>query len=176
MRNGIAGTTERANLIEFPEFFRRATGKGPFPYQVRLATAELLPQLLDIPTGLGKTAAAVLAWLWRRSRFAGEEIRIKTPPRLVYCLPMRVLVEQTGDNTVQWLQRLGLLGGTADFEDRNGAQMLRKYAPCFADPEKVTVHILMGGEDADDWDIYPERDAIMIGTQDKLLARALNRG
>jgi CRISPR-associated endonuclease/helicase Cas3 len=54
------------NLMEFPEFFRRATSNDPFPYQVRLATAELLPELLDIPTGLGKTAAAVLAWLWRR--------------------------------------------------------------------------------------------------------------
>jgi CRISPR-associated endonuclease/helicase Cas3 len=34
----------------------------------------------------------------------------------------------------------------------------------------------MGGEDAEDWDLYPERDAILIGTQDMLLSRALNRG
>jgi hypothetical protein len=43
--------------------------------------------------GLGKTAAAILAWLWRR-RFATEQVRAQTPRRLVYCLPMRVLVEQ----------------------------------------------------------------------------------
>ncbi|MHB1768564.1 MAG: type I-G CRISPR-associated helicase/endonuclease Cas3g [Phycisphaerae bacterium] len=42
--------------------------------------------------------------------------------------------------------------------------------------EKITVSVLMGGEDADDWDIYPERDAVIIGTQDMLLSRALNRG
>jgi len=34
----------------------------------------------------------------------------------------------------------------------------------------------MGGEDKDEWDLYPERDAIIIGTQDMLLSRALNRG
>ena len=34
----------------------------------------------------------------------------------------------------------------------------------------------MGGEDKDRWDRYPERDAIIIGTQDMLLSRALNRG
>jgi CRISPR-associated endonuclease/helicase Cas3 len=34
----------------------------------------------------------------------------------------------------------------------------------------------MGGEEADDWDIHPEREAIIIGTQDMLLSRALNRG
>src|SRR5204863_3056735 len=36
--------------------------------------------------------------------------------------------------------------------------------------------ILMGGEDATDWDLYPECPAILIGTQDMLLSRALNRG
>jgi CRISPR-associated endonuclease/helicase Cas3 len=34
----------------------------------------------------------------------------------------------------------------------------------------------MGGEETELWDLYPERDAILIGTQDMLLSRALNRG
>ena len=34
----------------------------------------------------------------------------------------------------------------------------------------------MGGEDSGEWDIHPEREAILIGTQDMLLSRALNRG
>ena len=81
----------------FQEFFRTAThddsspeGHDPYPFQTRLATAKELPELIDIPTGLGKTDAVVLAWLWRR-RFAGEEVRAATPRRLVYCLPMRTL-------------------------------------------------------------------------------------
>jgi len=34
----------------------------------------------------------------------------------------------------------------------------------------------MGGEEKTEWDLYPEREAILIGTQDMLLSRALNRG
>jgi CRISPR-associated endonuclease/helicase Cas3 len=42
--------------------------------------------------------------------------------------------------------------------------------------QAVGVHVLMGGEEREDWDLYPERDAILIGTQDMLLSRMLNRG
>jgi hypothetical protein len=52
----------------FQEFFRTAThddsspeGHDPYPFQTRLATAKELPELIDIPTGLGKTDAVVLA-------------------------------------------------------------------------------------------------------------------
>lgn len=142
--------------MTYAEMFKAAMGTDnePYPYQTRLATEGVLPQLLDIPTGLGKTAAVVLAWLWRR-RFAPKEIRHQTPRRLVYCLPMRVLVEQTRDNAKKWIEKLV------------EAQLLA---------EPIPVHVLMGGEEADDWDLYPERDAILIGTQDMLLSRALNRG
>jgi CRISPR/Cas system-associated endonuclease/helicase Cas3 len=94
----VAGQlAEEASLIEkrYKNFFRTAisdsnSGKGhdPYPFQTRLATGEKLPELIDIPTGLGKTDAVVLAWLWRR-RFAGPDERRATPRRLVYCLPMR---------------------------------------------------------------------------------------
>jgi CRISPR-associated endonuclease/helicase Cas3 len=42
--------------------------------------------------------------------------------------------------------------------------------------DAICVHLLMGGDVDDDWDQYPERDAILVGTQDMLLSRALNRG
>ncbi|MEA3559390.1 MAG: CRISPR-associated helicase Cas3' [Candidatus Thermoplasmatota archaeon] len=154
--------------MNYDEFFIKATGidKGPFDYQRRLAEGEKLPQLLDIPTGCGKTAAVVLSWLWRR-RYADEETRKNTPRRLVYCLPMRVLVEQTRDECTKWLDNLGILGGEVD-EDG--------YSPSWDDNSKINVTVLMGGEDRDEWDLHPEMDAIIIGTQDMLLSRALNRG
>jgi len=134
----------------FREFFEHATGieQGPYPYQEKLAAAPIESRLIHIPTGCGKTAAVILAWLWRRRP---KMDRNNTPRRLVYCLPMRVLVEQTRDNAKTWLKNLDL-------------------------QNKVGVHVLMGGEEADDWDLYPERDAILVGTQDMLLSRALNRG
>lgn len=46
-------------MITFADFFRTAIGHDPYPYQRRLAEEDPLPQLLNIPTGAGKTAAAV---------------------------------------------------------------------------------------------------------------------
>ncbi|MES2788219.1 MAG: CRISPR-associated helicase Cas3', partial [Planctomycetota bacterium] len=138
--------------MNFGDFFRRATQIiAPYPYQRAFAEDESLPELLSIPTGLGKTAAVVLGWLYRRRFHKNAEIRNSTPRRLVYCFPMRVLVEQTHDVTQGWLEKLGLT-------------------------DDVKVHLLMGGVDGSDWDEYPESDSILIGTQDMLLSRALNRG
>ncbi len=136
----------------FKAFFRDAVGQDPFAFQAKFA--QELPTLIHIPTGLGKTAMVVAGWLWRRSG-AGDEVRRQTPRRLVYCLPMRVLVKQTRDNAASWAGRL-----------REAGRL----------PRDVPVYVLMGGEDKDDWDIHPEREAIIIGTQDMLLSRALNRG
>jgi len=171
------GGDEMRDQYDFGHFFSRATciEEGPYPYQERFALKEKLPQVVDIPTGCGKTAGVVLAWLWRR-RFADRETRDKTPRRLVYCLPMRVLVEQTRDNCVNWLHRLGLLNGAAYVQPKEGIEFVTDYEPNWEHPDKIAVTVLMGGEDRDDWDMYPERDAIIIGTQDMLLSRALNRG
>ena len=132
--------------------FREATGGAdPFPYQIAFAESWQLPELVNVPTGAGKTATAILGWLWR-PRFAEDKgISKQTPRRLVYCLPMRVLVEQTCKEAEKWLANLKL-------------------------QEEIRVHRLMGGEDASDWDLYPESDAILIGSQDMILSRALNRG
>jgi CRISPR-associated endonuclease/helicase Cas3 len=175
--------------MEFEQFFKTAFGKSddpdfrPFEYQCRLACGEqptadplqpfndstLQPpqadwlrsgtecksRLINIPTGLGKTAAVVLAWLWNRVGHPDANHRATWPRRLVYCLPMRTLVEQTERNVSEWLDNL------------------QKHKLISHD---VRVEILMGGEEKTDWDLYPEHDAILIGTQDMLLSRALNRG
>lgn len=52
----------------FEPFFKAATGfqAGPHEYQANLAQYRRLPDILAVPTGCGKTAAAVLSWAWRR--------------------------------------------------------------------------------------------------------------
>jgi CRISPR-associated endonuclease/helicase Cas3 len=129
---------------DFIEFFRRATnGKSNYPFQEKFATADSLPHLLRAPTGAGKTATAVIGWLWRLHS------GMSTPRRLIYCLPMRVLVEQSEREAKHWIANLKV---------------------------EVDVHVLMGGIDTEGWHLQPERPAILIGTQDMLLSRALNRG
>ncbi|MHB8927423.1 MAG: type I-G CRISPR-associated helicase/endonuclease Cas3g [Bacillota bacterium] len=142
----------------FGDFFLEATGNRPYPYQVRLAGEPEWPDLIDVPTGAGKTAATVLAWAWRRLGFAGQSVADATPRRLVYCLPVRTLVEQTADRTKGFLASLGLLQG----------------GPQAAGP--ISVYVLLGGEIDDGWVLRPEDDAVIVGTQDQLLSRALNRG
>jgi len=156
----------------FDAFFKTATTFDPFPYQRKIALDPNLPNIISVPTGMGKTAAVILAWLWRR-KFAEQDIRNKTPRRLVYCLPMRVLVEQTRNNVILWLANVGLLAGIVNGQN---VEDIQKYVPSWDAPDKIAVTILMGGEDGNEWDRYPERDAIIIGTQDVLLSRALNRG
>lgn len=136
----------RERMGQFGEFFQEATGEWPYPYQEKLAGEPVRSRAIHVPTGAGKTAAAVLAWLWR-----WQVDEANTPRRLVYCLPMRVLVEQTRDKAREWVKKLGL-------------------------GDEVGVHTLMGGEVEDGWELYPEKPAILVGTQDMLLSRALNRG
>ena len=119
-------------LSRFDRLFTIATGFYPHEYQKRLACGEHRSRgyddwlsddsacesmLIEIPTGFGKTGAVVLAWLWNRVLKHHDD----WPRRLVYCLPMRTLVEQTFQNTVQWLKNLGI-------------------------SEEVGLHVLMGGE------------------------------
>jgi CRISPR-associated endonuclease/helicase Cas3 len=49
---------------------------------------------------------------------------------------------------------------------------------CDRIPEELrpSVHVAMGGEDSGEWFLYPEKPAVIIGTQDMLLSRSLNRG
>jgi len=161
---------------DFDSFFFAATNHKRFDYQRRLAgvdgdrTAESL--LINVPTGLGKTAAVVLAWLWNSVVVADRARPTRWPRRLVYCLPMRTLVEQTRTEVETWLKRLLAkaeeIGLSADSQQE--LHWLVERSPV----------VLMGGEDNLSkkvaWDIFPEKPCILIGTQDMLLSRALNRG
>ena len=128
----------------FEEFFKVATGHEPYPYQIRLAESNI-PDVLNIPTGAGKTEAAILSlWLWRR-----ENNDKNTPTRLIYCLPMRVLVEQTVKRVRTWLSNLDL--------------------------DEIGVAYFMGGDIDEDFLKHPTKDYLIIGTQDMLVSGALNR-
>jgi len=143
-------------MVGFDRFFGDVTGgKRPHPWQRDLADDAVCEnRLIRIPTGFGKTLGIVSAWLRHRVQLKNDD----WPRRLVWCLPMRVLVEQTEREVRHVLASAGVLW---DGGDHDG---------------KVGVHLLMGGADAADWHLYPEECAVLIGTQDMLLSRAMNRG
>lgn len=149
--------------MDFEGLFLRAAGAVPYGFQRRVAV-DGLPELLRAPTGAGKTEAVVLGWLFRRRFHLDGGVKRATPGRLVVVLPMRTLVTQTYEKVRGWLSELDLLveGEAARDPGVDG----------------VGLHLLMGGEtDAGGaWRLCPERDAIVVGTQDMVLSRALNRG
>ena len=73
---------------------------------------------------------------------------------------MRTLVDQTNTEVRGWLGRL-------ENEEFDPGGVL---------PRADDVHVLMGGVGSGGWRETPERPAIIVGTQDMLLSRALMRG
>ncbi len=134
-------------MKSYAEWFANSSGHMPHKWQSDLATEPVCKnRLIRIPTGMGKTLGVLGAWIYNRLIRQEDS----WPRRLVWCLPMRVLTEQTAAVARGALDRAGL--------------------------KDVQVHVLMGGEDAGEWHLYPEREAVLVGTQDMLLSRALNRG
>ena len=184
-------------MTDYAGWFSQVTGlsAGPHEWQRDLAAEpDCRNRLIHIPTGLGKTEGVLCAWLYHavgpafqpdpdaaQTAFQPDENGPQTafqpagnqspekrqpgkadvlnawPRRLVWCLPMRVLVEQTAERARTMIDRW------AEASGRDGAS-------------KPKVHILMGGEQTEPWYLDPERRAVLIGTQDMLLSRALNRG
>lgn len=133
----------------YQRWFKALTGHdAPRPWQLDLAKESICRnRVIRIPTGLGKTEGVLAAWSFHRL----QRDDACWPRRLIWCLPMRVLVEQT-------------------------AHVAQELAARIAEDRRPTVHLVMGGEDSGEWFLHPERPAIIIGTQDMLLSRALNRG
>ena len=140
--------------MDIEGIYRLALGEKPDRWQRELADGEW-PRGLIAPTGSGKTAAVTLSWALRRLHSPHV-----TPRRLVWCLPMRTLVEQTANAAKEWCRRLNA-------SDVNGAGAL---------PSADEVHILMGGVDNSRWLDSPEKPSVIVGTQDMLLSRALMCG
>ena len=150
--------TRAAPLEHLPDgasLYQLIFGPGGRADRWQLAlTSDSWPRVLIAPTGSGKTAAVTLGWAAHRLRSPE-----RTPRRLVWCLPMRTLVEQTADAVREWFGRLA--------EVKGGEGRL---------PRPQDVHVLMGGVETNDWLEAPERPAVLVGTQDMLLSRALMRG
>ncbi|MCH7686237.1 MAG: DEAD/DEAH box helicase family protein, partial [Planctomycetes bacterium] len=76
---------------EFKSRFKELTGNEPFRWQERLfhecCAPNKLPNVIDLPTGLGKTMVMAI-WLIAR------EVNKNLPRRLIYVVDRRTVVDQ----------------------------------------------------------------------------------
>jgi CRISPR-associated endonuclease/helicase Cas3 len=131
----------------YAEFFRRVTGNKILPYQHRYGQNPFSPTLLVVPTGLGKTDAVLVPWLF--AQLCGEDL---APTRLIIVLPRQNLTVQTAKNARARVRAAGL------------------------DSRVKVLELMAGSEDNKENDLRPNEPAIIVSTQDLYISRALNRG
>ncbi len=138
---------------------RDASRDGPEPlnWQIRLfqqLCENDVPQVCDLPTGMGKTSIIHL-WMLalRRQMLAGER---RLPTRLVYVVDRRTVVDQA----------TGI------------AERIQRNLPALGLPEQSLSISTLRGQFADnrEWTADPSRPAIIIGTVDMIGSRLLFNG
>ncbi len=140
----------------FEKTFETLTGHQPFAWQRRLYDrfrSGDLPKVIDLPTGMGKTAVIAIWLLARKSQLTGGNAeRLST--RLVYVVDRRTVVDQataTAERIRENSEKVGI------------------------DPPAVST---LRGQFADnrEWTRDPSKPSIVIGTVDMIGSRLLFSG
>jgi CRISPR-associated endonuclease/helicase Cas3 len=133
-------------------------GYGPLRWQKRLFRQfcrNEVPNLCDLPTGLGKTSV-IHIWLLALNRQILEKHEARLPTRLVYVVDRRTVVDQATRIAEQIKQNLPALGLNKDW---------------------LAVSTLRGQfADNREWTVDPSHPAIIIGTVDMIGSRLLFSG
>ncbi|MCC6622978.1 MAG: type I-U CRISPR-associated helicase/endonuclease Cas3 [Deltaproteobacteria bacterium] len=163
---------------DFDAYFQAVHGSAPFPWQrslvKRLAAGEGWPALLDLPTGVGKTAALDAA-VFHLALEAGATPRPGTAPRrIVFVVDRRTIVDQAFERAHKIARAI------TDAKDGVLAAVRLRLA-ALADPlddePALGVTMLRGGMPRSDaWARTPDRPLIVISTVDQVGSRLLFRG
>ncbi len=159
---------------DFDAFMREVTGFAPFPWQLRLLEEVVSgdgppqwPQLLDLPTGTGKTSALHIAV------FALALRPDVMPRRVALVVDRRVIVDQV----FAVAKRLAsVLESASDGVARVVADRLRACS-CIPGAPPLRATLMRGGVQRDDaWLRTPEQPTIFASTVDQVGSRLLFRG
>ena len=162
--------------LDFSDYFRDVYGYEPFPWQVRLTRQVITdgkwPDVIDLPTGVGKTAAldtAVFSLVQDPERF---------PRRVVFVVDRRIIVDQVYERAKCIQARVAAaqtptlrrikerLMSVGAVEDRSGA-----------DHGLLGVVSLRGGIPIDgEWAQRPDLPWMVVSTVDQFGSRLLFRG
>lgn len=152
----------------FREFFQDVHQVEPFPWQSRLAAQVLRdgrwPDVIDLPTGTGKTAildVAIFALAAQPERF---------PRRVVFVIDRRIVVDQV-------YQRATAIKNAIENAETPTLGRLRSRLAAVAEGPPLGVAMLRGGIPIDrDWAQCPDQPWVMVSTVDQFGSRLLFRG
>ena len=154
---------------DFGAYFHAVHGYEPYPWQSRL-TREVLegggwPDVIDLPTGVGKTAVLDTAV------FALAVSPDVSPRRIVFVIDRRIVVDQVYERASVIRDGIGMAteGVLADVN-----RCLKRLTD---DEELLGVAALRGGIPLDaEWARRPEQPWVMVSTVDQFGSRLLFRG
>ena len=160
-------------LPSFEEFFLAVHGHEPFPWQARLARQVLdqdqgWPDLLDLPTGTGKTSALDVAL------YALAAAPARMPRRTLLVVDRRIVVDQGAEHARRLRQKM-----MAGREGPAAAVAARLRALWGGEPDEAPFAIatMRGGMPRDnDWAKRPEVPVLGVSTIDQVGSRLLFRG
>lgn len=161
-------------LPSFASFFEAVHGHAAFPWQVRLAAQVLdpargWPNLLDLPTGVGKTSALDVAL------YACAVAPQRMPRRVLLVVDRRIVVDQGAEHARGILDRL--TASDAPPAARAIAEALRGLWGGAVDEPPFAVATLRGGMPRDnDWARRPDQPVLGVSTVDQVGSRLLFRG
>ncbi len=167
--------TEFANeMPSFTAFFQACWDNDPFPWQTELARRVATtgwPSLLDVPTGLGKTAALDV-FVWHLASQAHLDPSERTAPtRAAFVIDRRLVVDSA-------FRRLRSLTQTLNKSTEDAAVAVAERLRSIGDtPFPLLVQRMRGGITWQaQWVRQPDQPAIVCGTVDQIGSRLLNRG
>ncbi len=160
---------------DFGRFFFSIHGTAPFPWQERLletvAAHGEWPDVLDLPTGSGKTAALDIA-LFHLALEADRGVARRAPMRIAFVVDRRLIVSDAFDRASKLCQALAKPPN--DLVARV-ATALRRLAG--EDEPPLIVREMRGGVPReDDWARTPVQPVILCSTVDQVGSRLLFRG
>ena len=189
--------TDILNTAVFSDFFQEVNGYPPFPWQVDLVkqilTEHTWPQLIDVPTGMGKTALLDIAVFVAAATSTEDGTERLGRRRIFFVVDRRIVVDEAYDHAVLLSKALNeaLESGknTALSQVANG---LKAFAPEVFTPKAdslsssstsriqqkvLPVTRMRGGITWDaSWLDRPDIPGIVVGTVDQVGSRILFRG
>jgi CRISPR-associated endonuclease/helicase Cas3 len=159
------------STVDFPTFFQAITGQQPFEWQAELAdqlVAGHIPDVIDVPTGFGKTSV-IHCWA-----YALAERSDQVPRRLCFVVDRRLVVDAAYEGAEHLCARL------ADSDGQDAPSVVaERLRSLHGDAHEAPLRAvrMRGGVTWDSrWLARPDQAAVIVGTVDQFGSRLLFRG